>query len=567
MAVKHSSEIPESADVVIVGAGVAGLYSAYRLLTDARVKGEDLDLVIVDRLNRTGGRLDTDLIKITDEDGAVKTVRDEEGGMRFNYGMHQLMALNCELDLCDQFVPFPMSPTKPEFGLHYFLRGNEFSAAKADSSKWAQIYNLSLAEQGKTPGELLGEIFNTILDANSGVMVWPTPPAAPTPEDWQTFRLKFEWNGVPLNQWQLWGLLRDMGYSEECITMLSHSLGFEGPFLSLANAGEAFQILEDFPQPDFFTFKNGYSTLPDKLVSRIGELGGRIFLGVNVDKISTDYGDWYLDMTASPEGESSSRFVPGGVDKRITSPQVILAVASNALANLYKSSTALHDAPNAEQMWDDIQSVVNMRLLKINLYFAESWWEDEANVNPPVQYGPSFTDLPINSIYPFYSLAGPTDHKNPAALTIYCDYNNTNFWQGLQNVGPYFDSPLQREHSQPPQVIFPASEAVVDQALTQIKKLFAVAEIPDPVMTSFRLWGGESDFGYAYHQWALNANDAEVMPRLAQIAENLYVCNEAYSDDQGWVNGSLRSADRVLLAGFGIEPLPTDPDHTCPPPT
>jgi hypothetical protein len=524
-------------------------------------------VVVIDRLNRTGGRLDTDLIRVRGDDGKVETVRDEEGGMRFNYGMQQLMALNFELGICDQFVPFPMAPTEAGFGLHYFLRSNEFSNSAADASKWGQIYNLSQAEQGKTPGELLGEIFETILAANAGVMVWPKSPATPTPEDWQTFRLKFEWQGKALNKWQLWGLLRALGYSEECITMLSHSLGFEGPFLSLANAGEAFQILEDFPQPDFFTFKKGYSKLPDTLCTCIEELGGKIFVGVDVETICSVTDGWNLELTVAPNGESSSRFVEGGLRTSIGAPKVILAVASKALANLYQSSAALHDGPNAEQLWDDIQSVVNMRLLKINLYFAESWWEDEAKVNPPVQFGPSFTDLPINSIYPFYSLDGPTDHRNPAALTIYCDYNNTNFWQGLQNVKPDFDSCLQREHNESPHVIFPASVAVVDQALAQIKQLFGVADIPDPVMTSYRLWGGESDFGYAYHQWALNADDAEVMPRLAELAENLYSCNEAYSDDQGWVNGSLRSADRALLQGFDIAPLPTGADHTCPPPS
>lgn len=179
----------------------------------------------------------------------METVRDEEGGMRFNFGMQQLMALNFELDLCDQLVPFPMAPTKPEFGLHYFLRSNEFSTATADGSKWAQLYNLSKAEQGKTPGELLREIFQTILDANAGVMVWPTPPAAPTPEDWQTFRLKFEWKGIPLNQWQLWGLLRDLGYSEECITMLSHSLGFEGPFPLLSMPARLSRSSKTSPNP------------------------------------------------------------------------------------------------------------------------------------------------------------------------------------------------------------------------------------------------------------------------------------------------------------------------------
>jgi hypothetical protein len=110
-------------------------------------------VLVVERLNRTGRRLDTDLIKIRDGDRHVQTVRDEQGGMRFNFGMHELMALDHQLGLCDQLVPSPMAPTKPVFGFHYFLRSNEFTAGEADASKWAQLYNLSQAEQGKTPSK------------------------------------------------------------------------------------------------------------------------------------------------------------------------------------------------------------------------------------------------------------------------------------------------------------------------------------------------------------------------------------------------------------------------------
>jgi len=230
-------------------------------------------------------------------------------------------------------------------------------------------------------------------------------------------------------------------------------------------------------------------------------------------------------------------------------------ILAQALSNLYATSPVFNQAAHAEQIWEDIQSVVNMRLLKINLYFEDAWWEDGSKVQPPVQYGPSFTDLPVNAIYPFYSLKGPEDQGHPAALTIYCDFNSTNFWQGLQNVTPMFDSPLQQQNSKPPQVIFPASVAVVKEAMNQIQQVYHVAEVPEPVMTSYRLWGGEEDFGYGYHQWALNANDREVMERLTEPVPGIHTCNEAFSDDQGWVNGSLRSANLVLRR-FGIEDLP-----------
>ena len=113
--------LPESADIIIVGAGVAGLYCAWRLME----QDPSRKIVVVDRLNRTGGRLDTDLVKIHGADGEDAIVRDEEGGMRFNYGMKELMALNGSLNLCDDIVPFLMSPlTGDPNNNRFYVRGD-----------------------------------------------------------------------------------------------------------------------------------------------------------------------------------------------------------------------------------------------------------------------------------------------------------------------------------------------------------------------------------------------------------------------------------------------------------
>lgn len=554
MPTQDLDQLPQKADVIILGAGVSGLYCAWRLLDhDPSQK-----IIVVERLNRTGGRLDTDLVKIKGSDGEA-TVRDEEGGMRFNYGMKELMALNGKLELCNEIVPFPMSPPKTDPNYNrYYVRGEGFTVEDAtnDPGIWSKYYNLSEDEKGKSPVTIITEVYDRIVQHNNA-----TPPDFPTPDYWQEFRLGFKWKGTPMNEWQLWGLLRDMGYTEECITMLCHAVGFEGPFLSLANAGEAFQILEDFPKdPTYFTFRKGFSTLPDALREKVEHAGGQIFLGINVNAIHSSDGGYHLKLTVAPPDQSSLPFVENGVSRGINASKVILAVASKALADLYRTSPVFNKSAQAEQLWSDIQSVVNMRLLKINLYYDETWWENADFVDPPIQYGPSFTDLPINSVYPFYSLKGPDDDDRPAALTIYCDFNNTNFWQGLQNVEPHFNSELQAAHNQPPRVLFPASLAIVKEATKQLTAIYKPKKpIPKPVLTSFRLWGGESDFGYAYHQWALNADDEGVMQRLIEPIHDIYVCNEAYSDMQGWVNGSLRSADHVL-SKFNIRPLVDDPD-------
>jgi hypothetical protein len=80
--------------------------------------------------------------------------------------------------------------------------------------------------------------------------------------------------------------------------------------------------------------------------------------------------------------------------------------------------------------------------------------------------------------------------------------------------------------------------------------------VPAPVLTSYRLWCGEGEFGYAYHQWGRFADDRAVMRAVEAPADGISICNEAYSDEQGWVNGSLRSANRILQSQFGLAPLP-----------
>ena len=86
--------------------------------------------------------------------------------------------------------------------------------------------------------------------------------------------------------------------------------------------------------------------------------------------------------------------------------------------------------------------------------------------------------------------------------------------------------------------------------------------VPAPVLTSARIWAGTTELGippsqqvgYGVHQWGMHANDKEVMEALVEPIAGIYTCGEAFSDYQGWVEGALRSADRVL-AEFGLEPI------------
>lgn len=556
------SEVPLETDVAVIGAGVSGLYCAWRLLQ----ADPGRRVTVVERLNRTGGRLDTDIVEIA----PGEEVREEQGGMRFNYGMTELMRLNAALDLCSQIVPFPMS--SPENTNRYFVRGRGFSVADAASGGeriWRKLYRLREAETGLSPTDIVTTTFDAVLTAN-GI----APEADLPPDFWTRLRQEVVWDGTPMKDWQLWGLLRRMGYSEECVDMLSQTIGFAGPFRSMANAGDAFQILADFPKdPRYFTFKRGFSSLPDALVAKLERHGdaARILTSTNVDSISGDDGDFTVTLTVASGERNSRPSIPGGAVWALRAKTLVVAVATKGMEDLFHRSPALRDHPDGAKLWDAIHSVLGMTLMKINLYFDSPWWQNGLSGRPSVEFGPNFSDLPVNAVYPFYALpehVAAAKRKNPAirnaaaALTIYCDFEKTDFWHGLQTVGPLFASPLQeRESARRPQRIYAATDAVVEAAREQLGALFGMTPVPRPVLTSYRLWNGQDDFEFAYHQWRLGANDPAVRAYLSQPWPGIHFCNEAISDMHGWVNGSLRSTD-LALEHFGLTPLS---DAPCPP--
>ena len=567
--------LPKRAKIVVVGAGMAGLYSTWRLLNETKNK----DIVILERSGRTGGRLDSDLIDIDNE-----VVKEEEGGMRFLFdGMDDLMSLFAKLELTGDIVPFPMNSGGNN---RLCFRGVSFDvnqAAEDNYAIWSELYNLNPQEQSVNPKDIINVVFNRILQANPQ---FKDRPENRGPKFWQDFRLKCKWNDVPLNEWSLFDLFSEMGYSNECITLLYRLLGFNGTFLSKMNAGVAYQLLEDFPADvKFRTFKDGFSTLPNKLVDKIGKK--RIHLNTSVEGIDKSSARGPYEITCK-QIDDKGNIVP----KTILADKVILALPRLALEKLYVKSNAFNRLPKkkSEDLWDTLQTASNQPLLKINLYYDTAWWGTGISGQPSVEFGPNFADFPTGSVYPFYAISekvvagleysenvsNPTPeiqkeldlisaskYKKPAALTIYCDYLNINFWSGLQNNGELFSSELQKKYSRKvPQTIFPASQAVVREATKFFKQIFNTHYVPAPTMTSARIWEGSvmfdlkpsQQFGYGVHQWAIGANDKKVMRDLTEPLDNLFTCGEAFSDYQGWVEGALRSADLVMKKGFGLAP-------------
>jgi monoamine oxidase len=92
----------------------------------------------------------------------------------------------------------------------------------------------------------------------------------------------------------------------------------------------------------------------------------------------------------------------------------------------------------------------------------------------------------------------------------------------------------------------PASESLVWEAMSELKEIFNVEEVPYPILTSYSSWNGEGDHGYGYHFWNVGVDDKNLEVTRPVKEKNLYICNEAWSSYQGFVEGSLKSAENVV---------------------
>ncbi|MFT7474476.1 MAG: monoamine oxidase, partial [Verrucomicrobiales bacterium] len=63
-------------------------------------------------------------------------------------------------------------------------------------------------------------------------------------------------------------------------------------------------------------------------------------------------------------------------------------------------------------------------------------------------------------------------------------------------------------------------------------------------------------FGGAFYTWNVVANGAEVESKMLQIDDDvpLHIVGSAYSTDQGWAEGALATAERLVTEKLSIAP-------------
>jgi lysine 2-monooxygenase len=268
----------------------------------------------------------------------------------------------------------------------------------------------------------------------------------------------------------------------------------------------------------FFTLVGGYQRLPLTLAKQAGAI---VTTKARVASLRAEQVGYHLAIVDS-----------NGRRTALRARKVILALPRRGIERI-------EDFLDAHRFASLIRSVTPIPACKSLLLYQRPWWNDLG-----IREGRSVTDM---SARQFYVLGAEDTRRREEAtngygvLMAYSDMGSVARWKRLvphADASGFSaltgDSALAREvHRQ----------ATLVLGKTSLK----------PLAARFQDWTVDP-YGGGWHYYALGHDglaDGEAM--LKPMADrDLFVCGEAYSFAQGWVEGALERTDTVLKRWFGI---------------
>lgn len=524
-------------DVAIIGGGVSGAYVAWRLL------GPDADRSpLLGRLRAAGGgALRVGLFEQSDRIGGrlwsvtppgMPHLRAELGGMRIKNDQPLVGNLMRHLNL--EIVPF-LSSTDNNL---YYLRGHRFRQAQEPKSV---PYSLPERFQGMNADDIvLSAIQQFVPDA-----------ATLDVEGWDAIRREGTYNGVPLSSLGFWYLM-NLALEQEAYAYVRDAAGYSD-FTASVNAAELmFNWAVDFASnPEYHTLRDGLEALPRALAAGAATAGATINLRHRLR---------LLRMTQAPDEDEpviELTFEAGQQAEpvRWQARHVVLALPRRAIELLDDDSFLFADASFRTLL----ETVRPVPAAKAFLGYDKPWWNELG-----IEGGRSITDLPIRQTY-YFGTEGDQPGADPADRTsllmaTYDDEVNAAYWAGFLRQDP--GSPGSAPYTQSGVGAAPADAALPERAVAELQRQLRLihgssVSIGEPTMALFTDWGRDP-YGGAWHFWNIGAQPWDIVPQTREPipGANLSICGEAYSVDQGWINGALLTAEQVLQQRFAL-PWPT----------
>ncbi|MCA9899906.1 MAG: FAD-dependent oxidoreductase [Ardenticatenaceae bacterium] len=504
-------------DVAIVGGGVSGVYTGWRLLTadlshSRLTSDKPLNVQLFELSDRIGGRL------VSLDPPEMPGIKAEFGGMRYLTNQPLVAGLVEQLGLATR--PFPVSGPENI----YYVRGQHLRQAEfANPDKVP--YRVRWQERGKTPGQLIMEAIDVLIPGATKL----------TPAQWLDVKANYKFNGRFLWELGFWNLLHQV-MSSEAYKLVMDAGGYNTTMTNW-NAAEAIPwYLSDFgPEAQYRTVIDGMESVPRTVAERFVAAGGQIHFGSRLNTFSRRE-DGLIELQIDGRSPLLAR-------------HLVLAMPRRSL-ELLDDDTQFLLHPDVKPL---IPTVTPHPMFKLFLCYRYAWWQD-AGVNN----GRSVTDLPVRQVYYFGSEAdGPAvfnpELRDSLVMASYDDGPFVGFWTGLAEQGhstthcfPPSDEPRWNRYACPP--------AMVAHAQRQLQLVHDLEYIPEPYAAGFQDWG-QDPFGGAWNSWNIHVKAWEVQEKMVQpLADTaVYIIGEAYSGSQGWIEGALETAEALLQQKWGVK--------------
>lgn len=535
-------------DVAIIGAGAAGLYSAFRLLTGQNKDGQHAppNLAIFEASSRIGGRLHS--IRLNPD-----RLTCELGGMRY-LSSHKIITSLVEKVFAEKYG---LKAIDFEYGeannCIYFMRSARCTGAELVKCPEALKFKLDDRWTGKSPDEIAWEIFEGVFQAdgyNLSQIMNNTHQSNIAWEELNT-RAKYRFPGpyqdMYLHEMTLKQLFLDRSDTETWDFWRSTS-GYDCLDLEWSAVEACRVMLEGFTaSTNYKTIEDGFDKILHCLAAEIREAGARILLHSRLHSISKSSDKHYpykLDIVNSRKSQSYQVFAKS----------VVLCIPTKSLQRLQENiELPSVDLMERSAFQSSLNSVLSVPVTKILLTFAKPWWRDSLGL-----IGRTLTDLPLRqSIY-----FGSKDPNKPASVVLasYADTGAARYWSSLHKnaltdnlrlptTDVHCPNKLELEDSNGCDTLH---EVVLKEVMSQLRQVHGEQiNISDPCDSAFADWT-EGAHEAGYHLWRAGVNAEEIRRKMSKPfkMEDIFIAGEAYSDEQSWVEGAFKSVEFLMQKNF-----------------
>jgi monoamine oxidase len=534
------AEQSEHYDVAIVGGGISGVYTGWRIVSDWKEssllpswsrEGQPPSVAVFEASDRIGGRLLS-----AQSEYAPQTVC-EIGGMRYVSSQKLVSSLvenKLKLPRHEQIVDQP--------GNLAFLRGKPMRNDQLSDHKLLP-YDLTWAEQ-----QLLAKNGAASLIGSAVAKILPqvnTMAGEQLREELKTAIF----DGTPLYQHGFWNLLARV-MSTEAYQLARTMVGYD----SLgANANAVDMILEYFeftPGVKYYLLDDGYDTVPWILQKQFTQAGGRVHRNATLKGFEAD-----------KEGVTLT-FANG---RTVSARAIVLAMPRRSIELLEQRGPVL-DPEKSPRFQELLNTVEPIPLYKIFVVYPFPWWQSVG-----VSQGRSLTDLPVHQCY--YWPTGPKGTmlaNGPGIVMAYNDQTAVEFWGGLAATGKFapkhagchemtaeYTASLKPVHKTDENDFtkylrknwkdHKAARPTVAEIHRQLKAMHDQDYAPEPIDAAFMDWS-EDPYGGGVHFWNVGPQSFEVLKEMVHPVKDVpcYICGEAWSTNQTWVEGALQTAEILL---------------------